>query len=59
MILTIGMIVKNEEKHLRSCLEAITPLLKQVDSEPYHRGYRFYRLYCGNCESFHGSCLSL
>ena len=33
MILTIGMIVKNEEKHLRSCLEAIAPLLKQVDSE--------------------------
>ena len=33
MILTIGMIVKNEEKYLRSCLEAIEPLLKQVSSE--------------------------
>lgn len=33
MILTIGMIVKNEEKHLRSCLEAISPILAQVDSE--------------------------
>ncbi len=33
MILTIGMIVKNEEKYLRSCLEAISPILKQIDSE--------------------------
>ena len=33
MILTIGMIVKNEEKYLRSCLDAISPVLAQVDSE--------------------------
>ena len=33
MILTIGMIVKNEEKYLRQCLEAIVPILRQVDSE--------------------------
>ena len=33
MILTIGMIVKNEEKYLRSCLEAISPILRQLDSE--------------------------
>jgi len=33
LILTIGMIVKNEEKHLRRCLEALLPILKQVDSE--------------------------
>ncbi|MEG2382614.1 MAG: glycosyltransferase [Oscillospiraceae bacterium] len=31
--LSIGMIVKNEEKYLRSCLTALMPLLKQVDSE--------------------------
>lgn len=33
MILTIGMIVKNEEKYLRACLEAISPILKRLDSE--------------------------
>lgn len=33
MILTIGMIVKNEEKYLRSCLEAISPILEKIDSE--------------------------
>lgn len=33
MLLTIGMIVKNEEKYLRRCLEAISPILSQVDSE--------------------------
>ena len=33
MILTIGMIVKNEEKILRRCLEALQPILKNVDSE--------------------------
>lgn len=33
MILTIGMIIKNEEKYLRRCLEALTPILEQVDSE--------------------------
>lgn len=33
MQLSIGMIVKNEEKYLRRCLEALQPLLKNVDSE--------------------------
>ena len=33
MILTIGMIVKNEEKYLERCLTAIKPLLDAVDSE--------------------------
>lgn len=33
MLLTIGMIVKNEEKILRRCLEALQPILKNVDSE--------------------------
>ena len=33
MILTIGMIVKNEEKYLHSCLDAISPILQQLDSE--------------------------
>lgn len=33
MILSIGMIVRNEEKYLRRCLEAIQPILKQVESE--------------------------
>ena len=33
MVLTIGMIVKNEEKYLESCLTAIQPLLDAVDSE--------------------------
>lgn len=33
MLLTIGMIVKNEEKFLRQCLTAIQPILKNIDSE--------------------------
>ena len=33
MTLTIGMIVKNEEKFLRSCLDSIKPLLDELDSE--------------------------
>lgn len=33
MQLSIGMIVKNEEKYLRKCLEALQPLLKSIDSE--------------------------
>jgi len=33
MLLSIGMIVKNEEKYLRLALEAIKPILEQVDSE--------------------------
>lgn len=33
MILTIGMIVKNEEKYLQRCLEAVKPILEKVDSE--------------------------
>lgn len=33
MLLTIGMIVKNEEKYLKRCLDAIQPLLEQVESE--------------------------
>lgn len=33
MKLSIGMIVKNEERYLRRCLEAIRPILEQVDSE--------------------------
>ncbi len=31
--LSIGMIVKNEEKHLRNCLEALKPLMTQVKCE--------------------------
>ncbi|MBD5080248.1 MAG: glycosyltransferase [Ruminococcaceae bacterium] len=33
MILSIGMIVKNEEKYLEQCLSAMKPLLDNVDSE--------------------------
>lgn len=33
MLLTIGMIVKNEEKYLRQCLEAIKPILDSISSE--------------------------
>ncbi len=33
MLLTIGMIVKNEEKYLRQCLTAIKPILNKVDCE--------------------------
>ena len=33
MLLTIGMIVKNEEKYLERCLKGIKPILDSVDSE--------------------------
>lgn len=33
MLLTIGMIVKNEEKYLRKCLEALQPILRSISSE--------------------------
>lgn len=33
MLLTIGMIVKNEEKYLGRCLSALTPILENVESE--------------------------
>lgn len=33
MILSIGMIVKNEEKYLDQCLTALKPILDNVDSE--------------------------
>ncbi|MCX7714396.1 MAG: glycosyltransferase [Clostridia bacterium] len=33
MLLSIGMIIKNEEQYLRQCLEALVPILEQVDSE--------------------------
>ncbi len=33
MLLTIGMIVKNEEKLLGKCLEALQPILKSISSE--------------------------
>ncbi len=33
MLLTIGMMVKNEEKHLEECLEALTPIREALDSE--------------------------
>lgn len=33
MHLSIGMIVKNESKYLGMCLEALRPILKEVDSE--------------------------
>ncbi|HHU64075.1 MAG TPA: glycosyltransferase [Clostridiales bacterium] len=33
MKLTIGMIVKNESRHLKKCLEALQPVLDGVDSE--------------------------
>jgi len=33
MLLTIGMMVKNEEKHLEECLEALAPILEELDSE--------------------------
>jgi glycosyltransferase involved in cell wall biosynthesis len=33
MLLSIGMIVKNEEKYLRRCLQALVPILEQVNSE--------------------------
>lgn len=33
MVLSIGMIVKNEEKYLEKCLTALKPILENVDSE--------------------------
>lgn len=33
MILSIGMIVKNEEKYLKRCLTALKPILESLDSE--------------------------
>ncbi|MCL2224305.1 MAG: glycosyltransferase [Defluviitaleaceae bacterium] len=33
MLLSIGMIVKNEQKYLRDCLTSIQPILDAVDSE--------------------------
>ena len=33
MLLSIGMIVKNEEKYLRDCLTALTPILDAIESE--------------------------
>lgn len=33
MKLSIGMIVKDEEENLRKCLEAMRPILQQIDSE--------------------------
>lgn len=33
MVLSIGMIVKNEEKYLGQCLTALRPILENVDSE--------------------------
>jgi len=33
MLLSIGMIVKNEEKHLHNCLTSMLPILKNVKSE--------------------------
>lgn len=33
MVLSIGMIVKNEEKYLERCLTALQPILKKIDSE--------------------------
>ncbi len=33
MILSIGMIIKNEEQYLDQCLHALLPILKELDSE--------------------------
>ena len=33
MLLSIGMIVKNEEKYLEKCLSALKPILENIDSE--------------------------
>lgn len=33
MVLSIGMIVKNEEKYLERCLAALVPILENLDSE--------------------------
>jgi glycosyltransferase involved in cell wall biosynthesis len=33
MLLSIGMMIKNEEKHLRECLQSLMPLLDNIESE--------------------------
>lgn len=33
MLLSIGMMIKNEEKHLRECLQSLKPLLDNIKSE--------------------------
>ncbi len=33
MLLSIGMMVKNEEKYLEECLQGLKPILDEVDSE--------------------------
>lgn len=33
MLLSIGMMIKNEEKHLRECLQSLMPLLNNIESE--------------------------
>lgn len=33
MLLSIGMMIKNEEKHLKKCLESLMPLLDNIESE--------------------------
>ncbi|WP_147565980.1 glycosyltransferase [Clostridium tyrobutyricum] len=33
MLLSIGMMVKNEEKHLDECLKSLLPILEKLDSE--------------------------
>ena len=33
VLLSIGMMVKNEEKHLEQCLKALQPILNSVESE--------------------------
>lgn len=33
MLLSIGMMIKNEEKHLRECLQCLMPLLNNIESE--------------------------
>ena len=33
MLLSIGLMVKNESKHLEQCLQSLTPILNELDSE--------------------------
>lgn len=33
MLLTIGMMVKNEEKYLERCLQALSPIVDVLDAE--------------------------
>ncbi|MCH5186354.1 MAG: glycosyltransferase, partial [Oscillospiraceae bacterium] len=33
MILSVGLIVKNEEKYLRRCLDGLKPILNALDAE--------------------------